>query len=95
MKSEVISIENRNRAATEIPPPRKGNSSSYDPNAPDQDIEDQDNLGNIYNNDKSGSFMSKPEPQNGHGPMEVKIFFLTQGGRAAWDRRKIFGTEPT
>jgi hypothetical protein len=74
IKSEIFSIEERNRAVTDINPPTKKNSSSQDPNAPDQDFEDQDNLGVAYNKDKSPSVMTQPDPRNQDGPMEVKFF---------------------
>jgi hypothetical protein len=94
MKSEILSIENRNRAATDFNLSVKINSSSHDPNAPDQDFEDQENLGKIYNKDKSSSVMSRPQALNDHGAMEVQIFFLKQGGRGARDTGKISGMEP-
>jgi hypothetical protein len=71
MKSEIISVENRNRAATDFNISVKKNPSSHDPNAPDQDFEDQENLGKIYNKDKSSSVMSRPEPLDAHGALEV------------------------
>jgi hypothetical protein len=94
MKSEILSIENRNRAATDFNLSVKKNSSSHDPNAPDQNFEDEENLGNIYNPDIRSSVMSRPKANNGHGTMEVQIFFLKQGGRGARDTGKISGTEP-
>lgn len=74
MKSEIFSTQNRDRAATDVNPPTKKNSSSQDPNAPDQDFEDQENLGKIYNKDKSSSIMSRLEPRNEDEQMEVKSF---------------------
>jgi hypothetical protein len=90
MKSEILSIENRNRAATDFNLSVKKNSSSHDPNAPDQNFEDEENLGNIYNPDIRSSVMSRPKANNGHGTMEVQIFFFKARRSRGPGHRKNF-----